>query len=159
MHLYFAQQLGDNARARVLENWSWHHTALRTIEQYELLLDEFYATERSKFARPFERRGELPEGAVRAQRLAVGVDLGQLGHPGSLPQGPRPRQRPGPSPDASAFVKVGQKIEPGAVLCIVEAMKLMNEIESEISGEIVEVLGENGKPVEYGDRLFKVRTA
>lgn len=67
----YAQQLGDNARARVLENWSWHHTALRTVEQYELLLDEYYATPRSKLARPFERRGELPKGAIRAQKLAA----------------------------------------------------------------------------------------
>ncbi|UJR81211.1 acetyl-CoA carboxylase biotin carboxyl carrier protein [Sandaracinus amylolyticus] len=62
-----------------------------------------------------------------------------------------------PSPDAPAFVDVGTEIRPGQVLCIVEAMKLMNEIESEISGTIVEVLGDNGKPVEYGDALFKVR--
>jgi len=67
----FAQELGNNARSRVLENWSWHHTALRTIEQYELLLDEFYATPRSRFARPFPVRGELPEGAIRAQKLAA----------------------------------------------------------------------------------------
>ncbi len=67
----FAQQLGDNARARVLENWSWHHTALRTVEQYELLLDEFYNAPRSRWARPFERRGELPAGAIRAQKLAA----------------------------------------------------------------------------------------
>ena len=45
------------------------------------------------------------------------------------------------------------------MLCIVEAMKLMNEIESEIAGEIVEVMVENGKPVEFGDKLFKVKTA
>ncbi|MFN9812288.1 MAG: acetyl-CoA carboxylase biotin carboxyl carrier protein [Deltaproteobacteria bacterium] len=62
-----------------------------------------------------------------------------------------------PSPDASPFVDVGAEIRPGTVLCIVEAMKLMNEIESEISGTIVEVVGENGKPVEYGDVLFRVR--
>ncbi|AKF06163.1 acetyl-CoA carboxylase biotin carboxyl carrier protein [Sandaracinus amylolyticus] len=62
-----------------------------------------------------------------------------------------------PSPDAAPFVDVGTEIRPGQVLCIVEAMKLMNEIESEISGTIVEVLGDNGKPVEYGDALFKVR--
>jgi len=55
----------------VLANWSWHHTAVRTVEQYELLLDEFYATERSTFARPFPVRGELPQGAIRAQRLAA----------------------------------------------------------------------------------------
>jgi acetyl-CoA carboxylase biotin carboxyl carrier protein len=61
-----------------------------------------------------------------------------------------------PSPDADPFVEVGSKIETGSVLCIVEAMKLMNEIESDISGTILEILVENGKPVEYGDRLFKV---
>jgi acetyl-CoA carboxylase biotin carboxyl carrier protein len=63
-----------------------------------------------------------------------------------------------PSPDAPSFAEVGQKIAPGQVLCIVEAMKLMNEIEAEISGVILDVLVENGKPVEFGDRLFKVKT-
>jgi acetyl-CoA carboxylase biotin carboxyl carrier protein len=64
-----------------------------------------------------------------------------------------------PSPDQPPFVEAGQKITRGQVLCIVEAMKLMNEIEAEISGTVVEVLVENGKPVEFGDRLFKVKTA
>jgi acetyl-CoA carboxylase biotin carboxyl carrier protein len=62
-----------------------------------------------------------------------------------------------PSPDAPPFVEEGQKISPGQVLCIVEAMKLMNEIEAEIAGTIVEILVENGKPVEFGDPLFKVK--
>jgi acetyl-CoA carboxylase biotin carboxyl carrier protein len=62
-----------------------------------------------------------------------------------------------PSPDAHSFVDVGSEIRPGTVLCIVEAMKLMNEIESEIAGTIVEVVATNGKPVEYGDTLFRVR--
>ncbi len=62
-----------------------------------------------------------------------------------------------PSPDAHAFVDVGSEIRPGTVLCIVEAMKLLNEIESEIAGTIVEVVAANGKPVEYGDTLFRVR--
>ena len=61
------------------------------------------------------------------------------------------------NPTTPAFVEVGRQVVPGTVLCIVEAMKLMNEIESEISGEILEILVENGRPVEYGDRLFKVR--
>jgi acetyl-CoA carboxylase biotin carboxyl carrier protein len=61
------------------------------------------------------------------------------------------------TPGAEPFVKVGSEIKPGQTLCIVEAMKLMNEIESEVSGTIVEQLRENGKPVEYGERLFKVR--
>ena len=62
-----------------------------------------------------------------------------------------------PSPDAPHFVDAGSEIRPGTVLCIVEAMKLMNEIESEIAGTIVEVVATNGKPVEYGDALFRVR--
>ncbi|MBK8172385.1 MAG: acetyl-CoA carboxylase biotin carboxyl carrier protein [Sandaracinaceae bacterium] len=61
------------------------------------------------------------------------------------------------SPDAPPFVNVGSTVRSGQVLCIVEAMKLMNEIESEVGGTIVEVLVENGKPVEYGDKLFRVR--
>jgi acetyl-CoA carboxylase biotin carboxyl carrier protein len=63
-----------------------------------------------------------------------------------------------PSPDSDPFVEVGDEVSPGQVLCIVEAMKLMNEIEAEAPGKIVEVLVENGKPVEYGDRLFRIET-
>ena len=64
-----------------------------------------------------------------------------------------------PNPTSPAFVKVGASFESGQVLCIVEAMKLMNEIEAEFDGTVLEVLVENGKPVEYGDRLFKVSKA
>lgn len=61
------------------------------------------------------------------------------------------------SPDHEPFVSVGQKISKGEVVCIVEAMKLMNEISAEFDCEIVSVLGENGKMVQYGEPLFKVR--
>jgi acetyl-CoA carboxylase biotin carboxyl carrier protein len=61
------------------------------------------------------------------------------------------------TPGGDPLVKVGSEIRPGQVLCIVEAMKLMNEIEAEVSGTVLEVLRENGKSVEYGDRLFRVR--
>ena len=64
-----------------------------------------------------------------------------------------------PSPDAPAFVEVGSAIREGQALCIVEAMKLMNEIEADCAGVLVEILVENGKPVEFGQRLFKVRKA
>ena len=64
-----------------------------------------------------------------------------------------------PSPDDDAFVELGDRIVPGQVLCIVEAMKLMNEIEAEIDGKIIEILVESGKPVEYGDRLFRIEIA
>ncbi|HEY2931144.1 MAG TPA: acetyl-CoA carboxylase biotin carboxyl carrier protein [Acidobacteriota bacterium] len=62
------------------------------------------------------------------------------------------------SPDAEAFSKVGDMVEKGSVLCIIEAMKLMNEIESEVAGEVVEIYVENGNPVEYGQPLFAIRT-
>lgn len=62
-----------------------------------------------------------------------------------------------PSPDSPPFTDVGQKVKKGQTLCIVEAMKLMNEIESDVAGEVVKVLVENGTPVEYGERLFAVR--
>jgi len=61
-----------------------------------------------------------------------------------------------PSPDAPPFVEVGIKVNKGQVLCIVEAMKLMNEIESEVDGIVMKVLVENGQPVEYGEPLFLI---
>ncbi|MBN3032950.1 MAG: acetyl-CoA carboxylase biotin carboxyl carrier protein [Candidatus Saganbacteria bacterium] len=64
-----------------------------------------------------------------------------------------------PSPEAAPFVQPGDEIEPGKVVCIVEAMKLFNEIEAEVRGKIVKVLAENGKPVEYGQKLFLVKKA
>jgi acetyl-CoA carboxylase biotin carboxyl carrier protein len=63
------------------------------------------------------------------------------------------------APDAKPFVNPGDRVTKGQVLCIVEAMKLMNEIESDCDGEILEVLVANGQPVEYGEPLFKVRTS
>jgi acetyl-CoA carboxylase biotin carboxyl carrier protein len=61
-------------------------------------------------------------------------------------------------PGATAFAEVGTVVKKGQVLCIIEAMKLMNEIESEYDGEIVSVYTENGQPVQYGERLFAIRT-
>jgi acetyl-CoA carboxylase biotin carboxyl carrier protein len=62
-----------------------------------------------------------------------------------------------PSPGAPAFVKVGDQVEVGQVLCIVEAMKLMNEIESDVAGEVVKRIASSGQPVEYGQALFAIR--
>ncbi len=61
-----------------------------------------------------------------------------------------------PAPDAAAFVKVGDHVQPGAVLCIIEAMKLMNEIEADTAGVVREVLVGNEEPVEYGQVLFRI---
>jgi acetyl-CoA carboxylase biotin carboxyl carrier protein len=135
--------------------------------------------------RVYVRRG--PDAAVIAPAISPGLAPPQMIHgasvmppppaSGSSPSVPPPPPVPrvedpnvvtitspfvgtfyrSPSPDAGPFVDVGSEIRVGTVLCIVEAMKLMNEIESEIAGTIVEVVGDNGKPVEYGDVLFRVR--
>jgi len=64
-----------------------------------------------------------------------------------------------PSPDADQYVQVGQRVEVGTTLCIIEAMKLMNEIESDAGGKIIKICVENGQPVEYGQTLFILETA
>ena len=61
-------------------------------------------------------------------------------------------------PGGASFVDIGSTVKKGQVLCIIEAMKLMNEIDSEYDGEIVNVYVENGQPVQYGERLFAIRT-
>ncbi len=63
----------------------------------------------------------------------------------------------GPSPDAAPFVQVGDSVEPGQVLCIIEAMKLMNEIEADTAGVVVKRFVSNGQPVEYGEALFAIQ--
>jgi len=61
-----------------------------------------------------------------------------------------------PSPEAAAYVETGQIIEPGQIICIIEAMKLMNEIKSEIKGKIIEILADNAEPVEFGQPMFLI---
>ena len=63
-----------------------------------------------------------------------------------------------PEPGAPSFVEIGSTVKKGQVLCIIEAMKLMNEIDSEYDGEIMTIYVENGQPVQYGERLFAIRT-
>ena len=63
-----------------------------------------------------------------------------------------------PEPGAGSFVEVGSTVKKGQVLCIIEAMKLMNEIDSEYDGEVVNIYVENGQAVQYGERLFAIRT-
>ena len=62
-----------------------------------------------------------------------------------------------PSPDAEPYVEVGSRVKKGQVLCIVEAMKLMNEIESDVDGEVLEIYPKNAQPVEFGEPLFAIR--
>jgi acetyl-CoA carboxylase biotin carboxyl carrier protein len=64
-----------------------------------------------------------------------------------------------PNPESGPFVKVGDTVQAGQTVCIIEAMKLMNEIEADISGEVARIMVENGQPVEYGEPLFALRAA
>jgi acetyl-CoA carboxylase biotin carboxyl carrier protein len=64
-----------------------------------------------------------------------------------------------PAPDEPAFVEVGERIRAGQTVCIIEAMKLMNELEAEVAGEVVEILVNNGEPVEFGQTLMLVRVS
>ena len=64
-----------------------------------------------------------------------------------------------PSPESKAFAEAGTKVVESSVVCIIEAMKIMNEIQAELKGTVIEALVENGEPVEYGQRLFKVKSA
>jgi acetyl-CoA carboxylase biotin carboxyl carrier protein len=61
------------------------------------------------------------------------------------------------SPESPSFAEIGTKVSENSVVCIIEAMKIMNEIQSELKGTVLEILVENGQPVEYGQRLFKLK--
>ena len=108
---------------------------------------------------------------VRLKKTAAGFVMEPLGGPG-IPEPPKPAPPPAarnlikspmvgtfyrtPAPDAPPFVEVGQDIEVGQVVCIIEATKLMNEIKSEAAGRVAEVLAQNGDPVEFGQPLFSI---
>jgi acetyl-CoA carboxylase biotin carboxyl carrier protein len=103
---------------------------------------------------------------ARASAPAAVQPLASTGQPADEPEDPgiHPILSPivgtfyrAPSTNAPAFVQPGDFVKPGQTLCIVEAMKLMNEIECDVAGEVVAVLAENGQPVEYGERLFTIR--
>jgi acetyl-CoA carboxylase biotin carboxyl carrier protein len=98
-----------------------------------------------------ERPGAAPQGAPAAAEPRATEDLHLVKSPivGTYYEAP--------SPGAEAFVKIGAHVESGQTLCIVEAMKLMNEIESDESGELIRIFVENGQPVEYGQPLFGIR--
>jgi acetyl-CoA carboxylase biotin carboxyl carrier protein len=113
--------------------------------------------------------GSVPGALATAQASGIEMPLG-LGEESRHPAPPRPEEQQhlikspivgtyyaGPNPDAPPFVKVGDVVEAGQTVCIIEAMKLMNEIEADINGEVARILVENGQPVEYGEPLFALR--
>ena len=104
-----------------------------------------------------------PAGGTQAQAAAPGSESRDLATDSGLSGDVHIVKSPivgtfysSPSPGAEAFVAVGSRVESGQVLCIIEAMKLMNEIESDVAGEVVRIFAENGNPVEYGEPLFAI---
>jgi acetyl-CoA carboxylase biotin carboxyl carrier protein len=115
-------------------------------------------------------RPEMPYVAVNVPQAGAAAVTAAAGVTPAIPPAPVPEENlhivkspivgtlyEAPSPGAPPFVKVGDKVEVGQVLCIVEAMKLLNEIESDVAGEIVKKMGSNGQPIEYGQELFAIR--
>jgi acetyl-CoA carboxylase biotin carboxyl carrier protein len=104
-------------------------------------------------AAPAETAAALAEKAAPAEAASTATDHPAITSPmvGTFYRSP--------SPEAEPFVKVGQKIEKGQVVCIVEAMKLMNEIESDQTGTVAEILAQDAQPVEFGQQLFLLEPA
>ena len=106
--------------------------------------------------------GVPPSGSEQAGMFAAEAGAGTSGRPEALHVVRSPMVGTfysAPGQDAPPFVVVGDEVQPGQVLCIIEAMKLMNEIEAEITGKVVKCYVENGQPVEYGEPLFDLRPA
>lgn len=117
-------------------------------------------------AAPVQYMAEAPRPAVMVPAPAVAAQASQAATPPASPAAPSNLhliRSPivgtfyhAPAPDAAPFVQVGSAIQPGTVLCIIEAMKLMNEIEADVAGKVVRVLVQNGQPVEYDQALFEI---
>lgn len=114
---------------------------------------------------PVMAHAPAPAFSMPAAASAPAAGAAPAAKGGDLPPGVKVIKSPmvgtfyrSPSPDAASFCEVGDKIQEDTVLCIIEAMKVMNEIKAEMKGEIVKVLAANGEAVEYGEPLFHVKT-
>jgi len=147
---------------------------MKRAEVTELEIDDANAGVRVRLKRGSVEAGQAPvvqvmQGAGGAPVTAAGVPVMPVGQvlPAEAPPPPAGHQLTSPlvgtfytspSPEAAHFVSVGSHVDVDQVLCIVEAMKVMNEIKSDVAGEVLEVLVENGEPVEYGQPLFLIKT-
>jgi acetyl-CoA carboxylase biotin carboxyl carrier protein len=153
------EKLLDFMTAHGLEEFEYEHGGLhirlrkgpsgtaRTLQQ----VSEAIATPPARGAAPLTDAGEAHQPAPPAPPPAEELHIVKSPIVGTF--------YGAPSPDAPPFVNPGDVVREGQVLCIVEAMKLMNEIEADAGGEVVGVLAENGQPVEYGQPLFSIRPA
>ena len=138
----------DGMRVRIMRQGSGRMRAAQAVSGNSS--GDFPLPSAEPIAAPSQARSQEPEAAEPAPE-APSEDLHILKSPmvGTF--------FAAPAPDGPPFVNVGDRVRVGQVLCIVEAMKLMNEIESEFAGEIVRIYVENGQPVEYGQHLFAIK--
>jgi len=133
----------------------------RQISEFELEVENFKikisrGPRTSVFSQPVMPAASDPEGIneqieenVRQEEERKGLHIIRSPMVGTFYRAPDPSSPP--------FVEIGESVQPGQTLCIIEAMKLMNEIESDIDGEVEEIYIENGQPVEYGQKLFGIK--
>ncbi len=132
------------------------------VEEVELEIEGVKLRLKRAVAQPIAERVEAPAQSVPVPTLQP-VSLTQEGAPQFPPDAVVIRSPivgtfyRTPSPDSPPYVDIGDVVEKGQTLCIIEAMKIMNEIESEVRGEVLDVLVENAEPAEYGQPLFLVR--
>ena len=140
-------------------------TLLELIDQFDV--EEFElerAGTRLRICRPVTQLTSSPQIATIEEVSPVEVTLSESKQHEDGQQGLHIFTAPivgtyysAPKPDADPFIQVGEPIQEGDILCVIEAMKIFNQIESDLDGEIVRILVENGQPVEYGEPLFEIR--
>jgi acetyl-CoA carboxylase biotin carboxyl carrier protein len=158
-------------------DWGGVERALKLMERHGL--EEFEYSDGAFHVRLKRPSAGVPVAAVAPAPVPVATDVAPPAAAQAAPAAAQPAPPPAeaeagekihivkspivgtyysaPSPGAPAFVKVGDHVNSGQVLCIIEAMKLMNEIESDVAGEVSRIFVENGQPVEYGEPLFAIR--
>ena len=146
------------ALARVMREFDLHEIEVEHDGDHVRLKREPPREARRALAPEHRPIAATPSSTPPSPAVANAVSASEPGHPSVYITAPFVgtfyRQ---PAPGSSSFVEVGQHVRKGQVLCIIEAMKLMNEIEAEVDGTIVSVLAENGQPVEFGEPLFQLR--
>jgi acetyl-CoA carboxylase biotin carboxyl carrier protein len=142
------------------------------LAELELEREDFRVKLKREWAAPSAPPAHLESAPNMAQHPPVGQQAVVPPHPGAPAETPASEDQNvkiipspivgtfyrSPSPTADPFIKIGSVVEPDSIVCIIEAMKLMNEIQADISGEVVKIYVENGQPVEYGQPLFGIKS-
>ena len=137
-----AIRLTKNPKKDVQDQTAYHIVPSPTQQMTQAVAAPAEATSAAQNATPAEEKGSSAASTAQSYHEILSPIVGTF--------------YSAPNPEADSFVEVGSEVKPGDVLCIVEAMKLMNEIESDVSGRVAQILVENAQPVEYGQVLFLI---